>query len=141
MIEKIIPIIIIIFIFFVLPIIIPNPKKSKEGDIPSSVKRASIFESIFGVLVFLGGVLIVAYNSNSMEKLAGIYSFLFVLGSGMGWFIMATHLNHGSKKARKACLILSILRIPTLIGIIFSIASIYLLYFNKESKAYFDEYA
>ena len=57
---------------------------------------------------------------------------------GMLWLIMAVRLNHGSRSARTVCLVLSFVRIPTMIGILFSVVDIYLLYFTKQSQQFFN---
>ena len=58
----------------------------------------------------------------------------------MFWFILASSLSQGVWSARRLCLVMSIVRLPTIIGIIFSTMSIYLLYFTRQSRDFYKQF-
>ncbi len=97
---------------------------------PKSVKIAEKSEMIFGSIVLLSSIYFVFVEENI--KLA--YLSLII---GFFWLFIAICLYVGKNWARVTCLVLSVLRLPTIIGVIFSIISIYLLFFTKEAKKYF----
>lgn len=94
---------------------------------PKSVGQAGMAEAVFGTLLW--GLLCFSDNKNIK---------VFILLLGFFWICIAISLYRGSRTGRVTCLVLSILRIPTIIGILFSLFSVYKLYFNQESKDFFD---
>ncbi|MFC1737981.1 hypothetical protein ACFL1G_02905 [Planctomycetota bacterium] len=105
-------------------------KKLLKREPPKSIKIAEKSEMIFGSMVLLSSIYFVFIEKNSILT-------YFALVIGFLWLFIATALYLGKNWARVACLILSILRIPTIIGIVFSIISIYLLFFTEQSKSFF----
>jgi hypothetical protein len=95
---------------------------------PKAVRAAGMAEGIFGVLIWAGTVFI----ENS-----GLFR-LMVLIVGVFWICLAVSLYRASKTGRLICGVLSIVRILTVIGIPFSLFSFYMLFFNKESQAFFN---
>ena len=96
---------------------------------PKAVRMAGMTEAAFGVLV-----LAPMWFIHDNRLLLVMVQFLCLF-----WIIVAISLYKGSKLGRKLCLILSILRLPTIIGIPFSFFSLYKLYFVQESKEFFDK--
>ena len=98
-----------------------------EEEPPKVVRKAGMAEAIFGMLIWCP--LWFYFNR---------YFTIFVLSLSFFWICVAISLYRGSKTGRTICLVLSILRIPTIIGIPFSLFSLHKLYFTQESKDYFD---
>ena len=88
-------------------------------DPPRPVGIAGMLEGVFGVLLW---GLFSFYNNRYLD--------IFFFFLGIFWIGVAVSLYRGSRTGRTICLVLSILRIPTIIGILFSVLSIKLLYFN-----------
>jgi len=100
-------------------------------DPPKAVGVAGLLEAVFGTMVW--GALWFPYPK--YERFIGI----FVMFLGLFWICVAVSLYKGSKVGRTICLILSILRIPTIIGAFFSAFSLYLLYVPQKSKDFFNK--
>lgn len=99
---------------------------------PKPVRVAGILEGIFGTVACLTALAIsINYENNNPVRIFFLILWVF-------WISVAVSLYRGSKIGRTTCLILSILRIPTIIGILFSILSLRMLYFNPQSKEYFE---
>jgi hypothetical protein len=94
---------------------------------PKSVRAAGIAEVVFGMLV-LSPMWFIQDNQLFLVFFQVLCLF---------WICIAISLYKASKIGRTICLILSIVRIPTIIGIPFSIFSLYQLYFTQESKIFF----
>ena len=119
----------IIIVYFILHGLLPALLAPYEKP-PQSVGVAGMIEGIFGVLI-LASLWFIDYENKFLVKFILLLSFF--------WICVAVSLYKASKIGRIACLILSVLRIPTLIGIPFSVFSIYKLYFMQESKNFFDK--
>jgi len=98
---------------------------------PKPVGIAGMIEAIWGTLVFGSGGFICA----SKDRFLGVFLMLL----GLFWIGVAISLYKSSKAGRTICLVLSILRIPTVIGAFFSFFSVYKLYFSQESKDFFNK--
>lgn len=103
----------------------------QEETPPKSVRFTGITETVFGTLT--SGLGLFIYDPKA--KLLGMFLMLF----GLFWVGVAVSLYKGSKIGRVICLIVSIIRIPTVIGAFFSLVSIYKLYFTQESKDFFNK--
>ena len=99
-----------------------------EKEPPKAVSAAAMAEVIFGTLTWAPIGLI------ADKKLL-----VAVLLLGLFWIVVAFSLCRGSKIGRTICLVLSILRIPTVIGAFFSLFTLYKLYFTQESKDFFNK--
>ncbi len=136
LINRIIPIVFFLFIVFFFPILATPKMKVKKENVPFLINWISSIEVIFGILILFGGIILAEFG-NFDNKVIRSYVELGAIGFGFLWFAIAIQLYHGNKSARKILLVLSVLRIPTLIGIIFSLISIYVLCFNKNARKYF----
>ena len=96
---------------------------------PKPVRVAGMLEAAFGTLIW--GTLCFIHNNDFLK--------IFFMLLGLFWIGVAVSLYRGSKVGRTTCLVLSILRIPTVIGAFFSLLSLYKLYFTQESKDYFNK--
>ena len=96
---------------------------------PKPVRVAGMLEAAFGTLVWVS--LWFIHDNNAL--------LIFFMFLGLFWIGVAVSLYKGSKVGRTICLILSILRIPTVIGALFSLLSVYKLYFTQESRCYFNK--
>jgi len=96
---------------------------------PKPVRVAGMVEAAFGTLVW--GSLVFVHNNNFLK--------IFFLLLGLFWIGVAVSLYKASRIGRTICLVLSIVRIPTIIGAFFSLLSIYKLYFTQESKDFFNK--
>ena len=103
---------------------------AQTPDPPRPVGIAGLMEAVWGMLVFGSGALI----DNPKDRFWGLSLMLL----GFFWVCVAISLYKASKIGRMICLILSILRIPTVVGILFSILSLRLLFFNRQSKDFFE---
>ena len=101
----------------------------QPGKPPKPIRIAGMTEAAFGILVLGSGVYI--YDPKNM--FAGAFFMLL----GLFWICIAVSLYRASKIGRTICLILSILRVPTIVGILFSVSSIKMLYFHPKSKEFF----
>lgn len=96
---------------------------------PKPVRVAGMLEAAFGTLIW--GTLCFIHNNDFLK--------IFFMLLGLFWIGVAVSLYKGSKVGRTTCLVLSILRIPTVIGAFFSLLSLYKLYFTQESKDFFNK--
>lgn len=96
---------------------------------PKPVRVAGMLEAAFGTLIW--GTLYFVHNND--------FLIIFFMLLGLFWIGVAVSLYRGSKVGRTMCLVLSILRIPTVIGAFFSLLSLYKLYFTQESKDFFNK--
>jgi hypothetical protein len=99
---------------------------------PKSVRIAGMAETAFGTLVWGGGAWVCGVEKS---RLLGVALMLL----GVFWIGVAVSLYKASRVGRAICLALSIIRIPTIIGAIFSLVSINKLYFTQESKDFFNK--
>jgi hypothetical protein len=99
---------------------------------PWPVRVAGMAETAFGTLVWGGGLFV-----GGVEKSRSLGVALILLG--LFWIGVAVSLYKASRIGRTICLVLSIVRIPTIIGALFSLLSIYKLYFTQESKDFFNK--
>lgn len=113
-------------VLYVLTLWVSARYLSLDEEPPRAVQSAGSAEGIFGVLVW-GGLYFI-------ESRAGM---AFVGLLGLFWIGLAVSLYRGSRVGRWVCLVLSILRIPTVIGALFSLFTIRKLFFNKEAKDFF----
>lgn len=124
-------------LLFCIPVLGTPRTIINKDKVTLAVKRASITEMIFGLIILFGGMIFAHVYQLSGGINAGDLRFMFMDISFL-WLVLSVHLYHGSNLARKILLVLSILRIPIIIGIPFSIISIYSLYFtrvvNEEGK-------
>lgn len=135
---KILPLIIYFSALYIVPTFFAG--RTKAENVPRSVKMGSWGELIFGLMIFFSGAIYLVFLdpekiSNPAIPMLAFAGSAFI---GMLWLIMAVRLNHGSRQARTVCLVLSFIRIPTMIGILFSIVDLYLLYFTKQSRLFFN---
>ncbi len=119
-------IVLFVLLKYVAFVIMVQPKEP-----PQPVRIAGIAETAFGSIVFFGGAYICG-----VEKSKSLGVFLMLLG--LFWIGVAVSLYKASRIGRTICLVLSIARIPTVIGACFSLLSIYKIYFVQESKDFFD---
>ena len=96
---------------------------------PKPVRIAVLLEGSFGILV-CAPIWFIHENN---------FLLVFFLLLCLFWISIAVSLYRASKAGRTICLILSILRIPTVIGAVFSALSLYMLYVPRESKDFFNK--
>ena len=99
---------------------------------PKSVRIAAMAETAFGTMVF--GTSLYIFGPEHPLKMRLLFIML-----GLFWIGVAVSLNKASRMGRALCLFLSIVRIPTIIGIFFSLFSVYELYFKREASDFFKE--
>ena len=110
----------------------------KPKNLPRAVRLSAWLEVFFGLLVFFSWFFVFLPVSAAFEsRLLKIVSFPGLIFLASLLFLMSARLSQGCRHSRKACLIVSVIRLPTVVGIPFSIASIYLLYVNKQSCRWF----
>jgi hypothetical protein len=120
-------IVIYIVLQYITYVVMIQPKEP-----PKPVRVAGMAEAAFGTLVWGGGLWV---GGVEKSRLLGVALILL----GLFWIGVAVSLYKASRIGRTIFLILSIIRIPTVIGAFFSLLSIYKLYFTQESKDYFNE--
>jgi len=120
-------IVVYIILKYITYVIMIQPEKP-----PKPVRVAGMAEAAFGTLVWGGGLFV---GGVEKSRLLGIALMLL----GLFWIGVAVSLYKASRTGRTICLVLSIVRIPTIIGAFFSLLSINKLYFNQESKDFFDK--
>ncbi len=120
-------IVIYIALQYITYVVMIQPKKP-----PKPVRVAGMAEAAFGTLVWGGGAWVCA-----VEKSRSLGVALMLLG--LFWIGVAVSLYKANRIGRTICLVLSIVRIPTIIGAFFSLLSIYKLYFTQESKDFFNK--
>ncbi len=99
-----------------------------------SIHRASLWEFGFGYLLILFSI--GTYLSLYSENPRIIYHLFGVL-LGVVWVCLVILLRRGLRRMRFVFLLLSALRIISVVGIPFSIASIWYLYVMDDSRAYY----
>lgn len=137
-IRDILPPFLLFAMVFLVPVIFVGQKKDEYKSIPISVRLAAFCEALFGIVIL-------CYSFYAMVQLKPApgswfppgYVFLIGLALTILWFVMASSLSQGVRNARKICLVMSILRIPCIIGVIFSAISIYLLYITRQSRDFY----
>lgn len=97
---------------------------------PKTIRIVEKSEVIFGALVLMSSVYFIFIEQDIMYA-------CFSLTLGFFWLFIAMCLYMGKNWARIICLVLSIVRIPTIIGIPFSVFSFYTLFFSKKYKTFF----
>jgi len=123
-----IPLLIIVSIIgYVLSLYITVRYMIQDVEPPKAVRAAGMAEAAFGTMIWGTSYI---YDG----KVFTILVFLL----GIFWIGVAVSLYKASKVGRTICLVLSILRIPTVIGILFSLFSVYKLYFTQESNDFFN---
>lgn len=138
--REILPPILLFVMAFLVPAIFVGQGKDKRKEVPVSVKAAAFCEAVFGILIFFYSIYaMVRINPDSASWFPPGYIFLIGFALSLLWLMMASSLSQGVPRSRKACLVMSILRVPTFVGIIFSVIDIYLLYFTKQSHDFFAE--
>ena len=114
----------------VLDLVLDHFSKGEEP--PKCAKVLERCEMVFGGIVLISS----GFFGAIVKSGAGALAVLIV---GILWFVLAFGLYHGKKWARILCIILSIIRIPTIIGIPFSIVSLYIVMFSENYKNYMAE--
>ena len=138
--HEILPVSVLFIIIFLVPMLFIGQKQERHLTIPATVRIASFFEAAFGILIIAYSIYAIVQGRFAPESwILPEYLFIIGLSISMFWLIMASQLSQGKKSARKMCLVLSILRVPCIIGIVFSAISIYLLYFTQQSRDYFNQ--
>lgn len=120
-------IVLYIILKYITYVVMIQPEKP-----PKSVRVAGMAEAAFGTLVWGWGTWVCA-----VEKSRSLGVALMLLG--LFWIGVAVSLYKASRIGRTICLVLSIIRIPTIAGAFFSLLSIYKLYFTQESKDFFNK--
>jgi len=103
---------------------------------PSSVRFAGEMEAGFGTVLYLLAIWVLTTEYSAGYK---VLLCLLLNAFGIMWFIVGVQILKSSRTARRISILLSILRIFTIIGILPSFISIYLLYFKDSSKQFFRE--
>jgi len=138
--EDILPPILLFAMAFLMPAIFVGRRRDKQKAVPATVKAAAFCETVFGImLLFYSIYAMVHHNPDPASWFPPGYIFLIGFALTLFWFVMASALSQGVPRSRKVCLVMSILRIPTIIGIMFSAIDIYLLYFTRQSCEFFTE--
>ena len=104
---------------------------SRKSDVkpPTSIKLSVVIEGFFGTLLI--GFSILLYYENPLLGL-----FLFIVA--LTWFYVTINVYMAKKWAKIAILILSGIRCMTLVGIIFSLPTMYLLYKPRFTSDFFN---
>lgn len=112
--------------------------RKKPKNLPRVVRLSAWLEAFFGLLVFFSWFFVFLPDFSLIEsRLLRTFAFPGLIFLASPLLLMSARLSQGCRHARKACLIVSVIRLPTVVGIPFSIASIYLLYMNKQSCRWF----
>ncbi len=123
-----IPLLIVVSIIgYILSLYITVSYMIQDVEPPKPVRAAGMAEAAFGTMTW--GLLWFCDN-NVLTILVSLL--------GLFWIGVAVSLYKASKVGRTICLVLSILRIPTVIGALFSLFSVYKLYFTRESNDFFN---
>jgi uncharacterized membrane protein YccF (DUF307 family) len=96
---------------------------------PKCVKIVEYCEMTFGSLVLVSSVYFGAVEKN------GICALLALI-VGILWLILALAIYLGKRWASITCIILSLIRILSVIGIPFSVISGYIILFSKDFRSY-----
>ncbi|MHC4131467.1 MAG: hypothetical protein ACYSSP_02550 [Planctomycetota bacterium] len=104
---------------------------------PLSVRFAGWIEMAFGSILFLPSIvfLLIPFEKGGHLGFILLLSLCFV---GFGWITLTVYLLKGSLKARKIFILLSVIRMLTIVGIPFSLLSIYLLYYTNQARTFFE---
>lgn len=138
--SDILPPILLFIMIFIIPAVFIGQKRRRPNSIPISVRTAAFCEATFGILIFFYSIYAIVIRKHApMSWIPPSYVFLSGLALTMLWFILASSLSQGVWSARRVCLVMSIFRLPTIIGIIFSAISIYLLYFTRQSHDFYEQ--
>ena len=138
--SDILPPILLFVLVFIIPAVFIGQKKNMPNSVPVSVRTAALCEAVFGILIFVYTIYsIVIRKYSPISWLPPAYAFLIEFALAMLWFTIASSLSQGAGSARRVCLVMSILRLPTVIGIFFSVISIYLLYFTQQSHDFYNQ--
>lgn len=137
--ENIFPITLLYILIFIVPLYFISRKQLGNIVIPGTIKVASVIEVVFGILIIIYsvGAMLRLFPSPTTWLLPE-HIFLIGFSISMIWFVMASQLSKGNKSARRMCLVMSLLRIPSIIGIIFSAITVYLLYFRRQSNDFYN---
>lgn len=104
---------------------------------PRKVKNAIRSEEVFAALIFLPALMeFFFYNITIISRT--LFVILFFNALGLAWFVLVCFLAQGKKWARKVCVLLSVIRIFSIIGLPFSLITLISLR-EKESIDYFSE--
>ena len=107
----------------------------KASDPPKCVRTAVRTEGVFATLIFLPAFIKWTMYDISIISPQLFYVIFFNL-IGLFWFVLVYSLFHGRMWAKKTCLVLSVVRCFTIVGIPFSLISIISLR-NKEVGDFF----
>jgi hypothetical protein len=106
----------------------------KQEHAVTSIRRASLWEFGFGYLLILFSV--GSYLAMFSEKPSIAYHLVGIIG-GVVWVCLARLLRRGYRRYRIVFLWLSIIRVASVLGIPFSIATVLLLYAAKDAREYY----
>jgi hypothetical protein len=96
---------------------------------PRSVKIVELCEMTFGAIVVASSAY---FRGVEHSRTGGLLALII----GILWWILAIAIYLGHRWARTLCIILSIIRIVTIIGIPFSVISLYITLFSKDFRDY-----
>lgn len=136
--KEIFPITLLFILIFIVPLFYLGRNHPRRIDIPRTITIASVVEAIFGILIIIYsvGAMLRLYPSPT-DVISPEYIFLMGFSISMIWLIMASQLSKGGIHARRMCLVMSLLRILSVYGIIFSAVTMYLLYFHRNSNDFY----
>ena len=139
LINNVVPPVILYILLFIVPCVARPIKKGDRPKAPRTVAVASWIEVCSCCLFFFVGICVIWGLRIRVEwcASASFYCYLLVLGVTIGWGLMIEHLSMGSLRARRAFLVLSAIRMLTVIGAIFSVAVIALLYGTRSARQYY----
>ena len=106
----------------------------KQQHAVTSIRRAALWEFGFGYLLILFSV--GSYLAMLSEKPSIAYHLVGMIG-GVVWVCLARVLRRGGRRFRIVFLWLSIMRVASVLGIPFSIATVLLLYATKDARTYY----
>lgn len=98
----------------------------KSAEVPKSVKNTIRTEGVFATLILLPAFFEWTFYDITIIS-ATLFWIIFFNLLGLFWFALANYLFRGKKWARTLCLVLSVLRLFTFVGIPFSAISLTLL--------------
>ena len=96
---------------------------------PRSVRIVERCEMTFATVVFAAFFIFAWIERTKSGLVVG-------LALSLIWYALAIAIYLGKRRARMLCIILSIIRIVTIIGIPFSVISLYITLSSEESKGY-----
>ena len=106
----------------------------QPSDAPRAVQKASVYEIVFSLLLTFVSVGMYVAEYPAAGK---VNPYLATLLIGLGWIWFAAALRRGRAWTRRVCLILSVVRLPTVIGIPFSVLSLHALYRTDAANEYY----